>query len=27
VAPTGEVAARLPDWREGTLIVDLPLNV
>jgi predicted amidohydrolase len=27
IAPTGEVAARLPDWREGTLIADLPLNV
>jgi predicted amidohydrolase len=27
VAPTGEVAARLPDWREGTLIADLPLTV
>jgi len=27
VAPTGEVAARLPDWREGTLIAYLPLTV
>jgi predicted amidohydrolase len=25
VDPTGEVVARLPDWREGTLVVDLPL--
>jgi predicted amidohydrolase len=27
VAPTGEVAARLPDWRPGTLIVELPIEV
>jgi predicted amidohydrolase len=27
IAPTGEVAARLPDWRAGTLIADLPLEV
>ena len=27
VAPTGEVVARLPDWREATLIADLPLTV
>lgn len=25
VGPDGEVTARLPDWREGTLIVDVPL--
>jgi predicted amidohydrolase len=25
VAPDGTVSARLPDWREGTLIVDVPL--
>jgi predicted amidohydrolase len=25
VGPDGEVAARLPDWREGTLVVDIPL--
>lgn len=25
VAPSGEVVARLPDWREGVLVVDLPL--
>jgi predicted amidohydrolase len=24
VAPGGEVVARLPDWRPGTLVVDLP---
>jgi predicted amidohydrolase len=24
VTPAGEVAARLPDWRPGTLIVDIP---
>jgi NAD+ synthase (glutamine-hydrolysing) len=27
VAPGGEVVARLPDWRAGTLAVDLPLSV
>jgi predicted amidohydrolase len=27
IAPTGEVVARLPDWRPGTLIVDLPLSI
>jgi predicted amidohydrolase len=27
VAPTGEVVARLPDWRPGTLTVDLPLSI
>jgi predicted amidohydrolase len=27
VAPDGEVAARLPDWRPGTLIVDIPIEV
>jgi NAD+ synthase (glutamine-hydrolysing) len=27
VDPAGQVVARLPDWREGTLVVDLPLNV
>jgi predicted amidohydrolase len=25
VAPTGEVVDRLPDWREGLLIVDVPV--
>ncbi len=25
VRPDGDVAARLPDWREGTLAVDIPL--
>lgn len=25
IAPTGEIVARLPDWRAGTLVVDLPL--
>jgi predicted amidohydrolase len=25
VSPDGDVAARLPDWREATLIVDVPL--
>jgi predicted amidohydrolase len=25
VAPDGTVTARLPDWRDGTLIVDVPL--
>ena len=24
VAPSGEVVDRLPDWRPGTLVVDLP---
>jgi NAD+ synthase (glutamine-hydrolysing) len=24
VSPDGEVVARLPDWREGTLVVDVP---
>jgi 8-oxo-dGTP pyrophosphatase MutT (NUDIX family) len=26
IAPTGEVVARLPDWRAGTLVVDLPVT-
>ena len=26
VAPTGEVVARLPDWRPGLLVVDVPLE-
>jgi len=26
VSPDGEVIQRLPDWREGTLIVDIPLK-
>ncbi|MGH3159447.1 MAG: carbon-nitrogen hydrolase family protein [Streptosporangiaceae bacterium] len=26
VSPDGEVVARLPDWRPGTLTVDLPLS-
>ncbi|HEX4063999.1 MAG TPA: carbon-nitrogen hydrolase family protein [Streptosporangiaceae bacterium] len=26
VAPDGEVMARLPDWRAGTLVVELPLG-
>ena len=26
VDPAGQVVARLPDWREGTLVVDLPLS-
>jgi predicted amidohydrolase len=25
VAPTGEVRRRLPDWRPGTLVVDIPV--
>lgn len=25
VAPTGDVVQRLPDWRPGTLVVDIPL--
>ena len=25
IAPTGEVVERLPDWRPGTLIVDVPV--
>lgn len=25
VSPDGNVTARLPDWREGTLVVDVPL--
>lgn len=25
VSPDGQVTARLPDWREGTLVVDIPL--
>jgi hypothetical protein len=24
VTPAGNVAARLPDWRPGTLVVDIP---
>jgi len=24
MAPTGDVVARLPNWREGNLIVDIP---
>jgi predicted amidohydrolase len=27
VTPDGEVAARLPDWRPGTLTVDIPVDV
>jgi predicted amidohydrolase len=27
VTPAGEVAARLPDWRPGTLTVDIPVDV
>ena len=27
VDPAGQVVARLPDWREGTLVVDVPLSV
>jgi predicted amidohydrolase len=27
VRPDGEVAARLPDWRPGTLVVDVPVEV
>jgi predicted amidohydrolase len=27
VAPTGEVVARLPDWRPGTLVVDIPTDI
>jgi predicted amidohydrolase len=26
VAPTGEVVDRLPDWREGLLVVDIPVE-
>jgi len=26
IAPNGEVVDRLPDWRPGTLIVDIPLS-
>jgi predicted amidohydrolase len=26
VAPSGEVVARLPDWRAGTLVVDVPVG-
>ena len=25
VSPDGSVSAQLPDWREGTLVVDIPL--
>lgn len=27
VAPTGDVIARLPDRREGTLVIDLPISI
>jgi predicted amidohydrolase/predicted NUDIX family NTP pyrophosphohydrolase len=27
VTPDGKVAARLPDWRPGTLVVDIPVDV
>jgi len=27
VAPSGDVVSRLPDWRPGTLVVDVPLEV
>jgi predicted amidohydrolase len=27
VTPDGEVAARLPDWRPGTLVVEVPIEV
>lgn len=26
VTPAGNVAARLPDWRPGTLVVDIPVG-
>jgi len=26
VKPGGEVAHRLPDWRPGTLVVDVPVD-
>ncbi len=26
IAPSGEVVERLPDWRPGTLVVDVPLD-
>lgn len=26
VSPDGEVVTRLPDWRAGTLVVELPLE-
>jgi predicted amidohydrolase len=26
VAPTGQVVQRLPDWRPGTLVVDIPVT-
>ena len=27
VSPTGEVITRLPDWRPGTLTVEVPVDV
>jgi predicted amidohydrolase len=27
VTPDGEVAARLPDWRPGVLVVDIPVDI
>jgi len=27
IDPHGEVVSRLPDWKEGTLVVDIPLSV
>jgi len=26
IAPSGEVVARLPDWRPGTLVVEIPVS-
>jgi len=26
IDPSGEVVDRLPDWRAGTLVVDVPLG-
>ena len=26
VSPDGDVVERLPDWRAGTLVVELPLG-
>jgi hypothetical protein len=25
VAPNGEIVKRLPDWRPGTLVIDIPV--
>jgi predicted amidohydrolase len=27
IAPNGEIVQRLPDWRPGTLVVDIPVRV